>query len=407
MKYINWYFSTYKGLSKEIWIMATTLLINRSGLMVMTFLSLYLIEAFDYSKAEAGFVVSFYGWGSIFGVWLGGFLAEKVGYLRIQILAMLVSGLVFISMYFCSEYFQFILLTFLVSATADTFRPANMASVPWFSSEENRTRSIALIRLAINLGISIGPAVGGFLAITLGYASLFWVDGITCIAAGIFMFSFLGIKDPNIRNGSNKELASEEIETVSSELITNEPDKASPKFWWLVISIFFWSFAFFQIIYGFTVFMKEDLLFDEFTIGLFYTLNGLIIFFIEMPVVQVLQKKKTVPILNVGIVLCAISFIFLFLGTPQLLLFPIGYILFITFGEIFYLPFTNTLALNYTPEKSRAKYMSYYSLAFSISHVLGPLLGLWLADKYGFQTLWVLCSLVMIVVFIMTQKLKD
>ena len=123
MKYLNWYFNTYKGLSKEIWIIAATLLINRSGVMVMTFLALYLIEDFNYSVAKAGFVVSFYGWGSLVGVWLGGILAEKIGYLKIQFLALLASGLVFISMFFANEYWEFILLSFLVSATADMFRP--------------------------------------------------------------------------------------------------------------------------------------------------------------------------------------------------------------------------------------------------------------------------------------------
>ena len=389
--------------------MATTLLINRSGLMVMTFLSVYLISQLGYSKADAGFVVSFYGWGSIAGVWLGGQLAEKIGYLRIQILALLISGLVFISMFFATQYFQFIILTFLVSATGDMFRPANMASVPWFSKRENRTRSIALIRLAINLGISIGPAVGGFLAVAFGYSSLFWVDGITCIAAGIFLYSKLGAKDPREKDRLNfsqdEQILDEAVLEESGEI--ESENSVSPKFWWLVIGNLFWAFAFFQIIYGFTVFMKEDLLFDELTIGLFYTFNGLLIFFIEMPIVHSLQVKKTLPILNVGIILCAISFVFLYFGEPLLLFFPIGYMLFITFGEIFYLPFTNTLALKYTTEKSRAKYMSFYSLAFSISHVLGPLLGLWIADHYGFGSLWIACGVIMIVVLGLTQFLRD
>jgi len=389
--------------------MATTLLINRSGLMVMTFLSIYLITVLDYSKADAGFIVSFYGWGSIAGVWLGGQLAEKVGYLRIQILALVISGLIFISMFFATQYLQFIILAFLVSATGDMFRPANMASVPWFSKKENRTRSIALIRLAINLGISIGPAVGGFLAVAFGYSSLFWVDGLTCIAAGFFLYSKLGARDPN----ENERLNHEQNEIILDDYLEEEKpideieNSVSPKFWWLILGNLFWAFAFFQIIYGFTVFMKEDLLFDEFTIGLFYTFNGLIIFFIEMPIVHSLQGKKTIPILNIGTILCAISFIFLYFGEPLLLLFPFGYMLFITFGEIFFLPFTNTLALQYTPEKSRAKYMSFYSLSFSISHVLGPLLGLWIAEIYGFKTLWVVCGIIMIVVLGLTQLLKS
>ncbi len=415
MKFINWYIGTYKGLSREIWIMAATLLINRSGLMVMTFLSLYLINEFDYSVAKAGFAVSFYGWGSLVGVWLGGLLAERIGYLRIQFLALVSSGLVFISMYFATEYWQFIALSFLVSATADTFRPANMASIPWYSSEANRKRSIALIRLAINLGISIGPAAGGFLALSIGYDALFWVDGLTCISAGIFMASFLGLKDPEQKEDPIKKIENSELLDDSLDGILQEGDPVSAfeaernsltKFYFLLISIFIWAFLFFQLIYTFPVFMKEELLFDEFTIGLFFTFNGLLIVATEMPIVHQLQEKPVLPILKTGIVLCAVAFVFLIFGEPLALIFPTLYILFITFGEVFYLPFTNSVALDLTPTKNKAKFMGYYALAFSLSHVLGPLVGTFVADKFGFQILWIGCAILMLVALALTSSLK-
>lgn len=395
--------------------MAATLLINRSGLMVMTFLSLYLINEFDYSVAKAGFAVSFYGWGSLVGVWLGGLLAERIGYLRIQFLALISSGLVFISMYFATEYWHFIALSFLVSATADTFRPANMASIPWYSTEENRKRSIALIRLAINLGISIGPAVGGFLALSIGYDALFWVDGLTCISAGIFLLSFLGLKDPEHKEADTvptqkSDVLDDSLDTIlieTKELSSAEAEKSAlTKFYYLLISIFLWAFLFFQLIYMFPVFMKEELLFNELTIGLFFTFNGLLIVATEMPIVHQLQNKPVLPILKTGIILCAISFLFLIFGEPLVLIFPVLYILFVTFGEVLYLPFTNSVALDLTPSKNQAKYMGYYALAFSLSHVLGPLVGAFVADHYGFQILWIGCAVLMVLVLALTSSLK-
>jgi len=395
--------------------MAATLLINRSGLMVMTFLALYLIQEFDYSVAEAGFVVSFYGWGSLLGVWLGGLLAERVGYLRIQFLALVSSGLVFIAMFYATEYWQFILLAFLVSATADMFRPANMASIPWYSKPENRKRSIALIRLAINLGISIGPAVGGFLALSIGYEALFWVDGLTCISAGIFMASALGLKDPEILeeeelpSKTETSLLDDSLDAILVEdkkPLQKESKANLKKFYYLLISVFIWAFLFFQLIYTFPVFMKEELLFDEFTIGLFFTFNGLLIVATEMPIVHQLQNKPVLPILKVGIVLFAAAFVFLLFGEPLALLFPALYILFITFGEVFYLPFTNSVALELTPKKNQAKYMGYYSLAFSLSNVMGPLIGTFVADNYGFQVLWIGCVVLMLTVLLLTSILK-
>jgi len=154
---------------------------------------------------------------------------KKIGYLKIQLLALVVSGLVFITMFFATEYWQFILLSFLVSATADMFRPANMASIPWYSTKDNRKRSITLIRPAINLGISIGPAVWGFLAISIGHRSLIWVDGLTCIAAAIFMAVLLGFKDPETYDVGEVSSQSDEAKVPVESL--EERTENIPKFY--------------------------------------------------------------------------------------------------------------------------------------------------------------------------------
>ena len=60
------------------------------------------------------------------------------------------------------------LIIFSYALTADIFRPANSTAIAEYSSE-NRTRSVSLIRLAINLGFSVGPAIGGFVALYLGF----------------------------------------------------------------------------------------------------------------------------------------------------------------------------------------------------------------------------------------------
>ena len=55
--------------------------------------------------------------------------------------------------------------------------------------------SPALIRLAVNLGFAIGPAIGGLVAARIGYNWLFWIDGLTCISAGLFLMVALRPKE--------------------------------------------------------------------------------------------------------------------------------------------------------------------------------------------------------------------
>jgi predicted MFS family arabinose efflux permease len=52
---------------------------------------------------------------------------------------------------------------------ADMFRPAMFVSLATYSKPENRTRSLTLVRLAVNLGFAAGPALGGLIIMNMGY----------------------------------------------------------------------------------------------------------------------------------------------------------------------------------------------------------------------------------------------
>ena len=71
------------------------------------------------------------------------------------------------------------------------FRPAMFVALNSYSKPENKTRTVTLIRLAINLGFSAGPAIGGIIIITMSYGGLFWIDGITCMLAALVLLKVL------------------------------------------------------------------------------------------------------------------------------------------------------------------------------------------------------------------------
>ena len=377
--------------------------------MVTTFLSVYLHTEFGYSITVSGSILTFYGLGSLSGVFIGSRMADKIGYLKIQFIALVGSGIFIMLMKFADSYWDFAILLYFAVFLGDMYRPANMASITQFSKFENRTRSLALVRLAINLGIAIGPAIGGLLIIKIGYEILFFVDGLTCIAAGIVLMSLLGLKD--------KEVITEDIELEVSEEEQEKLNRTKAKnkksFYWLLAANFLWTFAFFQIIYTYPLFMKGELNFAEDLIGFTFTLNGLLIFILEMPIIKMYEKNNKRKILYVGSILCAISFIFLFFAVPYgianpiVILWPLGYMLFITIGEIFYLPFTGSMAMNMAPKKQAAKFMGYYSLVFSFIHVITPVVGASIADHFGFDVLWALVFFIMLGVIIFARKISD
>jgi len=179
------YLDSFGGLRKEIWLLSLVTLINRAGTMVIPFLSLYLTKSRGFSLEEVGWILSFFGLGSVTGSWLGGKLTDKIGHYKTMVLSLLLSSVLFVLLQFPSSFWSICLGIYLVMSVADIFRPAVFVAINAYSKPENRTRSLTLIRLAINLGFSAGPVVGGIIIATAGYNGLFWVDGLTCFAAGI------------------------------------------------------------------------------------------------------------------------------------------------------------------------------------------------------------------------------
>ena len=95
-KLYNNYISTFRGLSVEVWWLSLITFINRSGTMVIPFLSLYLNKSLNISLPDIGWIMSFFGLGSVIGTWLGGKLTDKIGYYKVMLGSLFLTGILFI-----------------------------------------------------------------------------------------------------------------------------------------------------------------------------------------------------------------------------------------------------------------------------------------------------------------------
>src|SRR4030095_14098019 len=177
------YRNAYSGLSHSTWLLSLIMLINRSGTMVVPFMTLYLTSpAMGYSIGQAGIVFGLFGVGAFCGAYFGGKLTDKIGYYPVQLITLTGGGILFILLGQMKTYPLICLFTFLLSFVNEAFRPANSKAIAFYSKQENRTRSYSLNRLAINIGWAVGGGIGGILA-HINYELLFWVDGCTNLAA--------------------------------------------------------------------------------------------------------------------------------------------------------------------------------------------------------------------------------
>lgn len=383
----------YKNLSKEIWILSLITLINRTGAMVIPFLSLYLTKSLGFSLMEVGAVMTFYGLGSVFGTWSGGQLTDKVGYYKIMYFSLFFGGILFFMIQYLETFWGFCIGIFVLISVIDLFRPAMWVAISDYSSEENKTRSVTLIRLAINLGFSFGPALAGLIIATIGYKGLFWIDAITTFVAGILLYTYLFQKTGTVRKEENND---------GTKKLSPYRDFQFILFW---IAIFLSGVSFVQFIEILPLFYNEVIHLNEQEIGYLLALNGFLIFLTEMPIVDYLDKKfHHIKLVMFGMLLFAASFIILNLYHSTWIAI-IGMLL-LTYGEIFSFPFSNTYAMERSKKGNQGQYMAMYSMTFSFAFIVGPLMGMYLVDNFGYATLWYVVTGILLLSCLMLIWLK-
>jgi predicted MFS family arabinose efflux permease len=364
--------------------------------MVIPFLSLYLINSLNFTLSDVGWIMSFFGLGSVFGSWLGGKLTDKIGSYKIMYTSLFLTGVLFIAIQYVTTFEGFCTGIFLLMLIADTFRPAMFVALSSYSKPENKTRSVTLIRLAINLGFSAGPVVGGLIITTLGYGGLFWIDGITCIFAGILLLKVLHPKKARVLD---------EIKVTNP--VSAYSDKA---FWMFLIAMMLFGVVFLQYFSTIPLYYKEVHHLSELEIGLLMGMNGFLIFVLEMPLVKWLENKTYTKtgLMLVGVVLTALSFVVLNVTTWVGILI-VGMLL-MTIGEMIAFPFSNAFAMERAKKGNQGEYMALYSIAFSFAHIFGHTSGMQLIDKLGYDSTWniivVLAVLSAVFMLILMRVLK-
>ncbi|MBP2833480.1 MFS transporter [Aquimarina sp. U1-2] len=378
------YIDSFSGLSKEVWWLALITLINRAGAMVIPFLSLYLTDTLSFSLEQVGWVMTSYGLGSFFGAWLGGKLSDRIGYFKVILGSLFLTGISFLIVQYFSGFWSICLSFFILITVADTARPAFFVALSAYSKPENKTRSLTFIRLAINLGFSLGPALGGLIIATIGYHGLFWVDGVTCIIASLVMLQTLNPKKA-------KEL---DKEVVVEHPIAAHQDNTYLLF---LIALALFGFIFVQYFSTIPLYYKEVHQLTEESIGLLLALNGALIFLFEMPLITYLEKTNISKVGYVigGFICVGVSFILL-LVTPWIGILIIGMIM-ATLGEMIAFPFGNAFALNRSKRGRQGAYMGLYAMSFSIAHIFGHNSGMQLIDAYGYTDSWIVMSCISVI----------
>jgi MFS family permease len=387
--------SGLKNLPREVWVLSAATLVNRAGTMVLPFLVLYLTRTLGITPAHAALSLTVYGIAALITMPVAGRLTDILGPVTVIKASLFLSGILLFLFPLAHSFPTILIITFLFAVLNESVRPPSLSMISDLVRPAQRKAAFALSRLAVNLGMSVGPAIGGVLAL-FSFRWLFFVDGATSILAGIVIAMARWDRallhpshDPDWDEPS--ELG-QEIEADSVVPLAAAHPGAdlrafrNKRMLYFLAAMIPVQIVFFQLTSSLPFFLVHSLHLPESFYGTVFTVNTLLIIAFEVPLNTAMANCSHRRALTLGALLYAIGFGSFALVTHTAQIF-VSVVIW-TFGEMILLPGSSAYAAEIAPPGRRGEYMGLYTMSFSIAFSTGPFLGAELLQCWGPHGLW-------------------
>jgi MFS family permease len=366
------------GLPTTYWYLWAGMLVNRMGAFVVPFLTLYLTQSRAFSPAEAGFVVSLWGAGSLMAGPVGGFLADRRGRRFSMLLALTAGAASMLALGFARTTGEIMTATFALGFFGEMYRPGVVAAIGDVVRPEDRTRAFGFLYWAINLGFSIAPVVASFM-VSRSFLFLFVADAASTLIFAAIVWARVPETRPLTPIGEPREIL------LGARWTAPYTDGVFLVF---VLISFVGAVVFAQHLVGLPLDMAAHGI-DAARYGLLVCVNGLLIVIVQPIAAQWLDRFPKNRVLASGALLVGVGF-----GLTALASTPaqyVGSIVVWSLGEIALLPVASTVITDLAPPSLRGSYQGVYQLAWGAAFSVAPTLGGGVIARLGAPTLWAGC----------------
>jgi MFS family permease len=363
----------------QFWLLFWGLLISTIGSsMIWPFLMVFVSKRLTLPLTAAASVMAFNSFAAVVFTFVAGPVTDKLGRKGVMVVSLLGNGLVYLLYLSASTYWQFAVAATLAGTFNPLFRVGADAMLADLIPEHNRIDAYSLLRLSNNLGVAIGPAIGGFLA-SSSYTIAFLCATTGMVTYGLLMLVIGKETIPSKSNASEQQPVSRKF--------GGYPDIFRDRPYILFIVIF----TMIQICAAFvwillSVYSNQQYGMPESQYGFLPTLNGIMIVLMQLWITDRTRRRSTFSMLALGSAFYgaatfSIAFMTGFWGF-------MASMFVMTIGEMILMPTSSTFAANMAPADMRGRYMSLYTLTWAISTGVGSILGGFLSDTLGPRSIW-------------------
>lgn len=364
--------SYYRQFHPIVWILLSgTVLARGSAFATLPFLAIYLSRNLDLHPVLIGLTIGISPLAGVVGGFLGGHLSDRFGRKPVMIGSLFSMSLIYFGFMIAETPVWFIVLNAMNGLSGSFFEPSGQALIADLTEKSKRMRAFSLRYTAINIGASVGPLLGAYLAV-VSAKSAFMVTGIMYF---IYALIFSGMmKKYNVGNRVSEGAAKV---TIASSLRIIGKDKA---LLYLVLGSIIINFGYSQIESNVPQYLESSLANGVFVYSVMLSINAVMVVILQMPISHFAERFKTMQVMMAGAVFLSVGM--MTFGFVSGWYTAILAILFVTIGEILIFPSSSYLVDQLATDELRGTYFGAAQFR-KLGHFIGPIAGGFLLKEAG------------------------
>jgi len=372
--------SLIKSYPSQFWLLFTGMMISTIGAsMIWPFQMIYVSETLQKPLATAASLITLNSIAGLFSSFLSGPLIDRLGRKWLMTASLFFNGLGFLLLSQARTLPAFAIIMVMNGAVNPVYRIAADSMMADLIPPHRRSDAYALLRMSNNVGVAIGPAVGGFIA------SSSYTIAFICGATGMVIYSLLTLlfaRETLPQRTPVTDSAIPEKEAFGGYLKIFQ-DRPFIKF---VITFTLVQVCSTLIWVLMAVYAKGNYNLTEKLYGFIPMTNALMVIGLQIIVTGFSKKYNPLAVLTVGA-----CFYTLGVGSVAFARDFWGFwtsMVIMTCGELLLMPTSSTYTANLAPADKRGRYMSLYGLTWGVASGIGPVLGGFFNDNLGPSFIW-------------------
>ncbi|MDP1716118.1 MAG: MFS transporter [Anaerolineales bacterium] len=375
----------YHEYPRTFWIVIVITFIDRiGGSLLFPFFALYITSKFNVGMTDVGVLFAAFSVSSFAGSAVGGALTDRFGRKGIIVFGLIASSFSTVAMGLINSFQAFFFLALFVGILTDVAGPAHQAMIADILPEEKRADGYGILRVAFNLSVVIGPAIGGLLA-ARSYLLLFLSDAVISLLTVILIAIFLPETKPQAHPDAPQE-------TMAGTFAGYGQVFRNTAFMLFLGAVSLQVFTYMNMNTSLGVYLRNEHGTLESGYGLLLSMNAAMVVLMQFPITRRITKYPPMLMMAFGTFLYALGFS-MFGYTSTFVWFIIAMVI-ITVGEMIVAPVSQALVASFAPEDMRGRYMAVSGFSWGIPYAVGPYLAGLIIDGPKPYLLWYAAGLV-------------